>query len=60
MATKGITQQQLNDALAKIDSIYAEFQKKLAVLKADRIQIIDRINRKNDDKKIQEILKRIK
>lgn len=57
---KKISKKQLQAALAKIDEIYAEFRRDLAILKKERRQIIDRINKKADDKKIQEILKRIK
>lgn len=60
MATKMISQQQLQAALKKIDKIYSEFQTELAHLKADRLKIIEKINKKADDKKIQEILKKIK
>ncbi len=60
MATKALSQQQLQAALKKIDNIYREFEYELALLKAERIKIIDRLNRKSDDKKIQAILKKIK
>ncbi|MFA5020748.1 MAG: hypothetical protein WC517_01660 [Patescibacteria group bacterium] len=58
--TKHLTQAEIKTALIKIDTIVAEFRQELARLKKERIQIIDKINRKADDKKIQEILKRIK
>jgi oligoendopeptidase F len=60
MATKKLSREQLQKALDKINSIYSDFQTELARLKAERIQIIDRINKKADDKKIQEILRSIK
>lgn len=60
MATKVLSQQQLQAALKKIDLIYSEFEQELALLKAERIKLIDRLNRQSDDKKIQAILKKIK
>ena len=58
--TRQLTQAEIKTALVKIDNIIAEFQQELARLKTERIKIIDTINKKFDDKKIQAILKRIK
>lgn len=60
MPAKALSQQQLQTALKKIDAIYSEFQQELARLKVERLKIIERIDRKSDDKKIQAILKNIK
>ena len=53
-------QQKLEIALKKINSIYEEFKKELAILKAERMEIVKKINKKSEDKKIQEILKKIR
>lgn len=59
-AKKQLSQADLKSALEKINALHANFQKELAALKAARIKIIDRINKKSDDKKIQEIIQKIK
>lgn len=60
MAKQVPSQQQLSIALKKIDNILNDFHKELARLKAERIKIIEKINKKSDDKRIQEILKKIR
>ena len=55
-----LDQEQLEIALKKIDSIYEEFKKELAILRSERIDIVKKINKKSEDKKIQEILKKIR
>lgn len=59
-AKKQLSQADLKSALEKINALHVNFQKELAALKAARIKIIDRINKKADDKKIQEIIQKIK
>lgn len=44
----------------KLEAIRQDFYQELARLKAERMDIIRKINRKADDKKIQAILKNIK
>lgn len=60
MAAQFPSQKQLETAMEQIDSIYGEFQKELARLKKEKIQIIDQLNKHADDKRIQEILKKIR
>lgn len=60
MAAQFPSQKQLKTAMDQIDSIYSDFQKELARLKKEKVQIIEQLNKHADDKRIQEILKKIR
>ena len=60
MATAQQARQKWRAALIKIDGMILEYKKEMSRLRKERLKIIETIEKKADDQKIQDILKKIR